>query len=836
MAQLLIVKACADDTTIAYNSVYEITRMMNSIPSVTVTVHDFEGTKYTEYMDDAESVLWKDAQFQPIKIFNDAETECYFVGRIHNVEFQSKAIILSCVGASARLNDLTYTKNYVYAEGYVDKVNDGSDPDKLVLVDTEGDAFTWADDYWSAEKNNAVLVTDSTAALYTTTWVASGVTLSGCSTTSGAYTDTVSKNNVSHSVKASASDANKPSGSIIYTLTGDAVADSFIVTRLLFVIKLAAYSNKYPGTASLVFQILKEGSYVTLFTLAVPDGVNFEQTYIFATGNTELIKYLTKSGTDYISTQVKILISSNMRGIQDPINGISWVSVSTDCVALQIEHQSYAFSPIQKRITDSGASYIIADDADFFGNGVTGASGSVLGDKFQIGENTQTVLVEATADLGVTVDIDTTFDKYIARNLIGVRRIDLIEDIMNLEDAYWFEQYSAAGVATIVMRKRTNFGSSVVTVNANDCEREPVLELPGNQYKAVRVWGNQYYDANGYAIDTNAGNTSPQEYTVIDQTMNTSQDCQTLAEALLARFKDRRPSYVVTFHGSAYTGLQPGQNITLNLVRPTITSETLPIRRLDLTQVKNSALTQITLYLGLGNSPPSETLGRTIKKSLTMGQRNQTNMLTPGASGVPIVSHRNLTNLFGSTDQYHISSAQWNSGNLNAAQLEGHAASYFATDSAFDTFVTDVQTNGNLYQPKINTVRTTDTALTTATYYQVAFEALVDSVQSRITWSAGTTPSRIIIQEAGFYQINATAYFGGNSSGRRIVRIFKNGSSLGNRGVTDVDAAATEMEIEANVAVQLAVNDYIEMAVYATFSSGTLNLNQGTLSMFRGSL
>jgi hypothetical protein len=113
-----------------------------------------------------------------------------------------------------------------------------------------------------------------------------------------------------------------------------------------------------------------------------------------------------------------------------------------------------------------------------------------------------------------------------------------------------------------------------------------------------------------------------------------------------------------------------------------------------------------------------------------------------------------------------------------------------------------------------------------------AAQSLTNNTAAKITFNtASSTPDidsydpkgwfdnandRIVIGQAGFYNITANVGFATNATGRRLVQIYVNGSDRGGVQVAALSGATTILSASTNV--YLAVNDYVE--VFALQQSG----------------
>jgi hypothetical protein len=117
-----------------------------------------------------------------------------------------------------------------------------------------------------------------------------------------------------------------------------------------------------------------------------------------------------------------------------------------------------------------------------------------------------------------------------------------------------------------------------------------------------------------------------------------------------------------------------------------------------------------------------------------------------------------------------------------------------------------------------------------------ATQSLTNNTSAKITFNtASSTPNidsydpkgwfddandRIVIGQAGFYNITANVGFATNATSRRLVQIQVNGADRGSVQVTASAAATTLLSISTNL--YLALNDYVEVQALQQ-SGGALN-------------
>ena len=112
----------------------------------------------------------------------------------------------------------------------------------------------------------------------------------------------------------------------------------------------------------------------------------------------------------------------------------------------------------------------------------------------------------------------------------------------------------------------------------------------------------------------------------------------------------------------------------------------------------------------------------------------------------------------------------------------------------------------------------TNNTLTKITFNTASSTPDIDSYDPK-TWFDNAN-DRIVIGQDGFYNITANVGFATNTTGRRLVQIFVNGSDRGSVNVTAATAGTTLLTVSTNV--YLVATDYVEVHALQQ-SGGALN-------------
>jgi len=136
---------------------------------------------------------------------------------------------------------------------------------------------------------------------------------------------------------------------------------------------------------------------------------------------------------------------------------------------------------------------------------------------------------------------------------------------------------------------------------------------------------------------------------------------------------------------------------------------------------------------------------------------------------------------------------------------------------------TDIVLNGNNSNWISRVTATATQSLTNNTLAKIAFNTAsstpnIDSYDPQ-GWFDNAN-DRIVIGQAGFYNITANVGFATNATSRRLVQIQVNGADRGSVQVTASAAATTLLSVSTNL--YLAVNDYVEVQALQQ-SGGALN-------------
>lgn len=126
--------------------------------------------------------------------------------------------------------------------------------------------------------------------------------------------------------------------------------------------------------------------------------------------------------------------------------------------------------------------------------------------------------------------------------------------------------------------------------------------------------------------------------------------------------------------------------------------------------------------------------------------------------------------------------------------------------------------------------RTSAQSIPNATWTGISFsQATFDDRPSGLSahWSGGT-PTRLTCRVAGVYIISGHISFSANSTGRRVVRIFRNDTTQ--IALSSVNATSTQLvHISLSALLKLSVGDYIELGAYQD-SGGVLDIAYDTYS------
>jgi hypothetical protein len=174
--------------------------------------------------------------------------------------------------------------------------------------------------------------------------------------------------------------------------------------------------------------------------------------------------------------------------------------------------------------------------------------------------------------------------------------------------------------------------------------------------------------------------------------------------------------------------------------------------------------------------------------------------------------------------------------NLNRQMQTLEFTSQFV-NTAVRNLATDVQTNGNLYQPRMIAKRDTDSALTTNTFYSVLMETqiLIEGFTHTKVSASPNNYSKYTALYPGFYTVSLRGYFAFNNSGDRLIEFYVNNTSNSYTVQRLNTNGSGAVFLSGSIDLELAAGDFVVFRVYANFTS-TLNLNNMYVSIKRGCL
>ena len=181
-------------------------------------------------------------------------------------------------------------------------------------------------------------------------------------------------------------------------------------------------------------------------------------------------------------------------------------------------------------------------------------------------------------------------------------------------------------------------------------------------------------------------------------------------------------------------------------------------------------------------------------------------------------------------------------GNLIVDDTSGGANQITIPDTTAGAGLT-IGGDTNLYRSAADTLKTDDSLVIGANNSNwlsrvtaTAAQSLTNNTVTKLTFNtASSTPGidsydpqgwfdnandRIVVGQAGFYNITANVGFATNATGRRLVQIYVNGSDRGGVQLAALSGATTLLSVSTNV--YLAATDYVEVHALQQ-SGGALN-------------
>lgn len=206
----------------------------------------------------------------------------------------------------------------------------------------------------------------------------------------------------------------------------------------------------------------------------------------------------------------------------------------------------------------------------------------------------------------VTEGVFNPFDKFIAREFKGTHCIDAVKAVCTLEGAFWMEDYINNRIKLVKPSNFEDAGVSLVSANYDEWEYEDKC----NQVRRVDVWGKAASNIHEYSEDTTVSGYIEKQ--IIDETITTKADAKTIADAELTNKSSKRPSIRLLLHGT-YPNIQLGYMVALTMERPTIAMVYHKVRMIERHRMGITDIDTV-VYLGLGETPLDEKIGRAIKE------------------------------------------------------------------------------------------------------------------------------------------------------------------------------------------------------------------------------
>lgn len=112
-----------------------------------------------------------------------------------------------------------------------------------------------------------------------------------------------------------------------------------------------------------------------------------------------------------------------------------------------------------------------------------------------------------------------------------------------------------------------------------------------------------------------------------------------------------------------------------------------------------------------------------------------------------------------------------------------------------------------------------------------------EAVDSDGGHSTVTNTSRYVCQTAGLYYVSGAVTFATNGTGTRTLQVFLNGAGITGSAIQAAPSASNGASVFTATFVQLAVNDYVELATWqnsgSTLTTSTSNALLTTMCLWR---
>ena len=212
-------------------------------------------------------------------------------------------------------------------------------------------------------------------------------------------------------------------------------------------------------------------------------------------------------------------------------------------------------------------------------------------------------------------EVNSVFDKYMARKFKGKHCIEPLQAVCKLEGAHWIEDYINNRINII---KPADYVDSGVDLTEANYEDDWEFEDQCNQVKYVYVWGKSSINeesqttTNIFAKAVSTTTTGHKSKQIIDDNIMTVPDAQGTANKQLALLETKRPSIRIPLDG-VNIALQLGTYVGLTMARPTVVAADYKIRMIQRSAFGKTGIKTI-VYCGLGETHWDEKIFKELKR------------------------------------------------------------------------------------------------------------------------------------------------------------------------------------------------------------------------------
>jgi hypothetical protein len=355
-----------------------------------------------------------------------------------------------------------------------------------------------------------------------------------------------------------------------------------------------------------------------------------------------------------------------------------------------VYYASGTFTTINVPITDTQGPNILTQAATNFQTlGVISGDGwTITNDMAEALQNCFTSIIPATIP-AVNINNGVAIGKGVALELYGADGYQMMCEILKTAEFHYFVE--------------NTWGKQVTILKVADMIDDGAIDTPHPDSSASLEEGARRYIVVVWrdSIIVKDCGTGSGVYKEVDKSIVTAASAQERADALAVDHNVDRYSVHAIWHHLPAVRPKVGHKFDITVSGVTYTDQAC--RRVTYTHDGALGKWTVEAWLGLGSTPSVEKQWKELGAIRKDFENDKLSSMTTPYTGVS--RHAQLNGVNGSTDQYHVSSVQYNGGDLNAGQLDSHDSSYFeVAGTAASKIASSISDGDTTHAPDGNSV------------------------------------------------------------------------------------------------------------------------------------